>query len=175
MTASIGTGTSSARPLTSRYAAARSSIGGQQVGVGRPLVRRAAGGVARGRRVRGMGIAHRVAVVVGVLHQRSRRQGARARGAGVEVLGRAERLTDERGPDHLAVALDERAVGLVGEQGLGDAGHGQRVEEAAEHGEHGHHAQGGDQLSSHHFTPRAEMTTSMTLMPTNGVMIPPTP
>ena len=93
----------------------------------------------------------------------------------MEVLGGAEGLADERGADHLAVALDERAVGLVGEQGLGHAGHGQRVEEAAEHGEHEHHAEGGDELSSHHFTPRAEMTTSMTLMPMNGVMIPPTP
>ena len=89
--------------------------------------------------------------------------------------GALKALPDERRPDHLAVPLDERAVGLVREQGLGHAGHGQRVEEAAEHGEHEHHAQGGDQLSSHHFTPRAEMTTSMSLMPMNGVMIPPTP
>ena len=89
--------------------------------------------------------------------------------------GALNALADQRRADHLAVALDERAIGLVGEQGLGDTGHGQRVEEAAEHGEHGHHAQGGEQLPSHHFTPSAEMTTSMTLMPTNGVMIPPTP
>ena len=93
----------------------------------------------------------------------------------MEVLGGAEALADEGGAHHLTVALDERAVGLVGEQGLGHAGHGQGVEEPADHREHGDHAEGGDQLSSHHFTPRAEMTTSMTLMPMNGVTIPPTP
>ena len=93
----------------------------------------------------------------------------------MEVLGGGERLAHERRADDLAVSLDERAVGLVREQCLRHAGHGEWVEQAAEHGEHEHHAQGGYELSSHHFTPRAEMTTSMALMPMNGVTIPPTP
>ena len=32
-----------------------------------------------------------------------------------------------------------------------------------------------DELASHHLTPRAEMTMSMSLMPMNGATTPPAP
>ena len=34
---------------------------------------------------------------------------------------------------------------------------------------------GGGQLAAHHTTPKAERMTSMTLMPTNGATMPPSP
>ena len=80
--------------------------------------------------------------------------------------------------DDLAVDLDERAVGLVVEGHLGDAGDDERVDEAAQHGEHEHAEHGRRELAdecTHHFTPRALMMMSMSLMPTNGAMMPPTP
>ena len=46
---------------------------------------------------------------------------ARRGRAWVEVLGRGERLADQRGADDLAVDLDERALGLVVEGDLADA------------------------------------------------------
>ena len=37
------------------------------------------------------------------------------------------------------------------------------------------HHDGGGQLAAHHTTPKAERMTSMTLMPTNGATMPPSP
>ncbi len=50
-----------------------------------------------------------------------------------------------------------------------------RVGEAEQHGHGDEHAQGGNELATHHDTPRAEMTTSMILIPMNGATIPPRP
>ena len=47
------------------------------------------------------------------------------------------------GADDLAVRRDLGAVGLVVEQGLGDAGDGERVEDARHHGEDEQGAQPG--------------------------------
>ena len=42
-------------------------------------------------------------------------------------------------------------------------------------GEDDHHDDRRDELASHHFTPRAVTTMSMSLIPMNGAMTPPTP
>ena len=97
---------------------------------------------------------------------------------GVEVLGRREGLADQLGADDHAVALDERAVGGVLPPDLGDRGDDERVGEPADHGEDDDGDQRRAELADervHQETPSAEMTTSMSLMPTNGAMIPPTP
>ena len=57
------------------------------------------------------------------------------RGPRVEVLGLRERLRGEPRADHLAVALDQAPVGLLGEGDLGEAGHERRVGEAEDGGE----------------------------------------
>ena len=79
------------------------------------------------------------------------------------------------GPDRLPFTLDERAVGLVVERDLADAGDDQRVDQAEEHGEDHHRDERGNELASHHFTPRAVTTMSMSLMPMNGAITPPAP
>ena len=74
--------------------------------------------------------------------------------------------------------LISEPLALSMERHLGDAGHDERVDEPAEHGEHDDGDDGRRQLAheaSHHFTPRALMMMSMSLMPMNGAMIPPTP
>ena len=58
-----------------------------------------------------------------------------ADGRGLEVLGVGEGLADQARADDGAVALDERAVGLVGEGDLRDPGDDERVGDADEHGE----------------------------------------
>ena len=80
---------------------------------------------------------------------RTRGPGSGRRRAAVEVLLAGELLADEAGPDRPAVGLDERAVGLVGEQHLGHAGHGERVGEAGDHGEGEEHPEGREQLAAH--------------------------
>ena len=59
--------------------------------------------------------------LVGAAPTRSRRTRRRPpTGAGMEVVGRGERLTDELAADRLPVDADERAVGLAREEQLGD-------------------------------------------------------
>ena len=81
-------------------------------------------------------------------------------------------------PTTFPSTFDQRAVGLVVEGHLGDAGDDERVDDPAQdrEGEHAEHGRGelADE-STHHFTPRALMMMSMSLMPMNGAMIPPTP
>ena len=91
VTASTGTDVFGASPFSLRYAAARSLTDLISSG----LVGAEVGSGARG-------------AVVAV--------GARGRRARVEVLRLREGLTDQLRSDRLAVALDERAVGLVVEQ-----------------------------------------------------------
>ena len=49
------------------------------------------------------------------------------------------------------------------------------IREPEEHREDDHHHDRGQELASHHFTPRAVTITSMSLIPMNGAMIPPSP
>ena len=98
------------------------------------------------------------------------------RRAGMEVLGLGEGLADQAGPDDVTVrVLDQRAVGLVVERHLGDAGDDQREDEPRDDREDDHHHQRGKQLATHHDTPRFEMIRSMSLMPTKGATMPPSP
>src|SRR5262249_60595236 len=104
--------------------------------------------------------------------------GAGGRWPGVEVLRVRELLAEQRAADDLPVHLDERAVGLVVEGDLGHTGHDERVGQAADHREDDDPEDRRPELTgegTHHFTPRALMTTSMSLMPMKGTMIPPMP
>ena len=79
-------------------------------------------------------------------------------------------------PTTSTVDLDERAFGLSVEGDLADRRDHQWVDDTGEHGEDDEHADGGRQLAAQHQeTPRALMSRSMSLMPTNGAMIPPKP
>ena len=137
----------------------------EEVLVGRPEVRTAA---VRGRIVGRVG---RLVVVV----ERARRQGAGRRGPGPEVLVARERLTEERRTHDLTVDLDLGAGGLVVEQPQRDPGQHDRIGEPTDHGEDEEDPQSGYELASHYLTPKAVMMMSMSLMPMNGAMIPPTP
>ncbi len=94
----------------------------------------------------------------------------------MEVLGGGERLADQLRADDLAVDLDERTLGLVVEGDLADRRDDEGIHDTGQHGEDDEHADGGRQLTAqHHETPRALMMRSMSLIPTNGAMIPPSP
>jgi len=54
----------------------------------------------------------------------------------VVALALGERLAEQLGADHVAVVGDEGPVGLVVEQPLRDAGHGERVGDSEQDGEH---------------------------------------
>ena len=71
----------------------------------------------------------------------------------MEPLVAFEALADQPGPDDLAVVLHEGAVGFVAEGQLSDAGHRQRVQQAAQDGEHQHGSQRGQQLGTHVSSP----------------------
>ena len=109
VTASTGTSASAPRPFSARYASTRSCDRREEVRVRRAEVRAARRGA-----------------VVAVTGRRRPR---------VEVLRRREVLADQRRADDDAVALDQRAVRLVVEHDLTDAGDEQRVHEAAQDGE----------------------------------------
>ena len=51
-----------------------------------------------------------------------------------EVLGVVERLADQGRADDLAILLDQAAIGLVGKNHLGEAGHHRRVDQPGEQG-----------------------------------------
>ena len=105
--------------------------------------------------------------------------GAGGRGARVEVGRAGEVLADQRRADDGAVADQQAAAGLVGEEQAGEAGDGQRIGEAGEHGQAEEHDQGGAELGQHGWFPQARPTAvtarSISLMPTNGTTIPPRP
>ena len=82
-------------------------------------------------------------------------------------------ISDE--PTTVPSTVDDRAVGLVVERHLADAGDHQWVDPAEQDGEDDHHQDGGKDLASHHLTPSAVTIMSMSLMPTNGAIRPPTP
>ena len=85
----------------------------------------------------------------------------------------------------MALVADQRAVGLVVEGHLGDAEHDQRVEDPGEHGEEEQAAEGSEVLPDearktiHVGQPpnpgMFKMMRSMSLIPMNGMIRPPTP
>ena len=83
-------------------------------------------------------------------------------------------ISDE--PTDLAVDLDDRPVGLVAEGDLADPPHREREDAAEQHDQADGDEQAGEQLAAQHqCTPSPAMTRSMSLMPTNGAITPPTP
>ena len=101
------------------------------------------------------------------------------RGAPLDVGRRSEDLADQLRADHLArFVVGEAAVGAVAEQGLGGAGGGERVEDARQD-ERDERGAESDQDFFSHGEPQtrwsASSARSMSLMPANGAMTPPTP
>ena len=79
----------------------------------------------------------------------------------------------------VAVLLDQAAIGLAREEGLGDAGHAERIDQAGEDREETIMTIAGLSCFSIggilYARPRAVMAMSIALMPTNGTMMPPRP
>ena len=67
----------------------------------------------------------------------------------MEIVFAGEVLADQGGADDLAVTLDQAAVGLVGEDRLGEAGHGEGIGEAGQDGHADDHRDGGADLLEH--------------------------
>ena len=110
------------------------------------------------------------------------------RRAALEVLrqrvavGVGERLPDQAAAHRLSVGLDDRAVGVVVQ--AGDLGHQpdeDRVGDAEDHGEHQQRPQRGPVLTNKigevhgHIPGKSWITRSISLMPMNGAMMPPSP
>ena len=97
----------------------------------------------------------------------------------MEVAGRGEGLADQGGADDLAIARDEAAVGLGGEDRLAEAGDREGIEEPGDRGQDHDHHEGGAELLQHGFVlqarPMAVMARSISLMPMNGTISPPRP
>src|ERR1700741_5492080 len=91
--------------------------------------------------------------------------------AAPEVFRVGERLADQSRAEHLAVFLDQAAIGLVLERHLADAGDEQRIGEAVEDGHDQQHA---DALENHASLSRTRIR-SISLRPMNGPITPPTP
>src|SRR5690348_14128932 len=67
----------------------------------------------------------------------------------MEVLRVLEVLADQLGADHLAVLLEQAAVGLMRKDELRDAGDGERIDKARDDGHSDDHHDGGTDLSEH--------------------------
>ena len=97
----------------------------------------------------------------------------------MKVAVAGELLADQCGADDLAISLDQAAIRLPGEQCLGDTGHGQGVGEAGDQHEPHENDNRRTKLFQHGASPQTRCsvvtTTSITLMPTNGMRIPPRP
>ena len=97
----------------------------------------------------------------------------------MEILVVGEVLADQLGADHLPVLLDQAAVGLMRKDELRDPGHAERIDEAGDDGHDDDHHDGGADLAQHRSDPQARpmavTARSISLMPMNGTMIPPTP
>src|SRR5262249_45384222 len=100
------------------------------------------------------------------------------------ALGGDELLAQQAGAHLAATEADQGAAGLAVEGRLGDAEHGQRVDDPGQHGEDEQAAQGGDVLPdnswkavhSGHLNPGTNWTMrSMSLIPANGMSSPPRP
>ena len=93
----------------------------------------------------------------------------------MEVPRRREALTDQARADDDAVALDERAVRLVREAELRDAGDRERVDDPEDDREGNEGEQRGEELAPHQTSPDAPTTRSISLIPMNGAITPPAP
>jgi hypothetical protein len=104
----------------------------------------------------------------------ARTRGRRPR---VEVFRPGERLSDQFTSDDSAGDLEHRAVGLPGKEELRHAGDDAGVHQTGDGAEQeGEYDRGAEQVSEHgHTKPRAVRRRSMSLIPTNGTIRPPSP
>ena len=89
-----------------------------------------------------------------------------------------KRLADQAGPDDDAVALDERAVRAAREHHLRDSGDRERVRDPGEQREHEERDERREELAAddrHQTIPSPVTARSISLIPTNGATIPPSP
>src|SRR6476620_9274741 len=97
----------------------------------------------------------------------------------MEVAIRGELLPHQLRANHFPILLDQAALRLIGKDHAGDARHGQRVEEASDYregeDEHQRRAYFFQHGPSPHARCKALTTRSIALMPTNGMMMPPSP
>ena len=105
----------------------------------------------------------------------------------MEIFLAGEILPDQFGADYFAVALYQAAIGLMVEQDLGCTGHGQRISEPGYDGHADDHNDGRTDVLQHgsgslkpgwernQASPTVVISISISLMPTNGAMMPPSP
>ena len=97
----------------------------------------------------------------------------------MEICLAREGLADELGADDDAVLDDQAAFRLMGKEGSRDARHAERIGKTEKQREEQDEDDGRTDFFQHGFFPQtrpsAVMTTSMSLMPTNGTMMPPAP
>ena len=90
-----------------------------------------------------------------------------------------EVLPDQRRPDDDVAARHRGARRGIREEGRGRAGHDQRIEHPGQQGEGSKQHERRTQLVPHgvvgHETPSAVSAMSISLIPTNGAMMPPSP
>src|SRR5471032_1939068 len=113
--------------------------------------------------------------VVGVVRHR-----AGGRRTAPEVFRRREGLADQRRANRLAAGFDDAAAGLRSESDAADAGDGQWINHAADQRQcaeqdHGWTNMGGHDGILSYTKLKAASSMSISLMPMNGRMMPPTP
>src|SRR5262249_38088234 len=101
------------------------------------------------------------------------------RRAATEISVARECLPDKLGADDLAVPFNQTSLSLGGEDQSGNTGDGQRVDEPRDDrqgdDEHDCRTDFFDHAGSPQARCKAVTTRSMALMPTNGMIMPPTP
>ncbi len=104
---------------------------------------------------------------------------SRRRSARMKVAGAGEWLSHDPRADDSAVAHDELAVGLVGEEHLRDAGDDQRINDSQQNGRGDGHQDCGNKILFHrcasYANPMRLISMSISLIPMNGAMMPPKP
>src|SRR5579883_523535 len=105
---------------------------------------------------------------------------AGGRGPGVEVAHPGEPLPDEGAPDDAPVgAHDQRSVGPMGKQHLRESSNDPGIDATGKEHQEKRQEDRGTELVSEHGGRQTRWTVtssmSMSLMPTNGMITPPTP
>src|SRR5690348_10178598 len=88
-------------------------------------------------------------------------------------------LSDDTGSDDLPAAFDELPIRLVRKHDLRQSGHNQRIDDSQQDRGRDGHQDCGNQILLHDKFPYASpilvINMSMSLMPINGMMMPPMP
>ena len=95
----------------------------------------------------------------------------------MEILRLGELLADQRAADDVPVHAHERSARLLREEELRERRHDARIDEARDDAQHQCQDDRGTELALEHgHTSRVRTSRmSIALMPTNGMMMPPTP